>query len=443
MNAAARNLEGAPNEEPLRVSEQFGVEAHTGLVWRRVNAGSRSGPQLQLQASPKGNSQDELRAAWDQAWLRGAVPAPKVAQVPPRSTAELRVVDLFAGCGAMSLGLRLAAESLGMRFRPLLAADFEPAALRVYEANHAPATVVSEDISKSIRYQTSKGGFLTNPSLVDSRFKNLVDGVEVLVGGPPCQGHSDLNNHSRRNDPKNSLYFLMAAMAIELRPKIVIIENVPSVVHDRNQVVQESRRALEEAGFAVDEVVVSMGNLGVAQRRRRHVLVGVRAKRTLDLASGLRVLATSERPVSWAIGDLLDTKSSMVFDSPSTPNEENRRRIDWLFENDEHDLPNALRPKCHQDDDHSYRSMYGRMRWEEPAQTVTSGFGSPGQGRYVHPRRKRMLTPHEAARLQFIPDSFRIDPEGSLLRSKMAVMIGNAVPPKLSYVIGLSALSLL
>jgi DNA (cytosine-5)-methyltransferase 1 len=78
------------------------------------------------------------------------------------------------------------------------------------------------------------------------------------------------------------------------------------------------------------------------------------------------------------------------------------------------------------------------MYWEKPAQTITSGFTSMGQGRFVHPKEQRTLTPHEAARLQFIPDFFRFDE--SIGRTALAEMIGNAVPPKLTYVIGLELL---
>jgi DNA (cytosine-5)-methyltransferase 1 len=88
--------------------------------------------------------------------------------------------------------------------------------------------------------------------------------------------------------------------------------------------------------------------------------------------------------------------------------------------------------------DHSYKSVYGRLPWDRPAQTITTGFGSMGQGRFVHPKRRRTLTPHEAARLQFIPDHFRLDEVES--KTALAEMIGNAVPPKLTYVFALELL---
>jgi DNA (cytosine-5)-methyltransferase 1 len=101
------------------------------------------------------------------------------------------------------------------------------------------------------------------------------------------------------------------------------------------------------------------------------------------------------RSVRWAIADLDRSGSDGLFDSASTPNEENGQRIAWLFQHRAYDLPNFLRPECHRSS-HSYNSVYGRLRWDEPAQTVTTGFGCIGQGRYVHPGRRRTITPHVA-----------------------------------------------
>lgn len=107
---------------------------------------------------------------------------------------------------------------------------------------------------------------------------------------------------------------------------------------------------------------------------------------------------------------------------------DNLARMAWLLEHDEYDLPNHLRPACHQGN-HTYKSMYGRLRWEDPAQTITSGYGSIGQGRYMHPDLPRALTAHEAARIQGFPDYF--DFSACTTRSALATMIGNAVPPQL------------
>lgn len=103
---------------------------------------------------------------------------------------------------------------------------------------------------------------------------------------------------------------------------------------------------------------------------------------------------------------------------------------DWLIDEDEYDLPNPMRPKCHHDDSHTYNAMYGRLAWDDPAPTITTGFGSMGQGRFVHPAKPRTITPHEAARPQTLPDFFDLDMTKG--RGAWATVIGNAVPPLLS-----------
>jgi DNA (cytosine-5)-methyltransferase 1 len=135
------------------------------------------------------------------------------------------------------------------------------------------------------------------------------------------------------------------------------------------------------------------------------------------------------RTLAWAIAGLEGQDGNTLFDTASVPTSENQRRIDFLFDANVDDLPNRKRPQCHHSD-HSYVSMYGRLKWSEPAQTITSGFGSMGQGRFVHPLSRRTLTPHEAARLQFLPDF--VDFGLVDTRSELATMIGNAVPPILT-----------
>ena len=125
------------------------------------------------------------------------------------------------------------------------------------------------------------------------------------------------------------------------------------------------------------------------------------------------------RTLRWAIEDLnTESKTDDVYNTPANSSKTNRERMQWLIENDEWDLPNHLRPKCHQNG-HNYPAVYGRMKWDEPSSTITSGFGSNGQGRFTHPSANpgRPLTPHEAARIQTFPDWFSF---GDQKRSVMA-----------------------
>jgi DNA (cytosine-5)-methyltransferase 1 len=140
------------------------------------------------------------------------------------------------------------------------------------------------------------------------------------------------------------------------------------------------------------------------------------------------------RTVRWAIHDLLSIESDSVFDTPSRKSKANASRMAFLFEKGQYNLPDDQRPDCHKAGEHSYVSVYGRLRWDRPAQTITTGFGSMGQGRYVHPQRRRTITPHEAARLQTFPDWFVFGENAP--RGVLAKAIGNAVPPLLMVELG-------
>jgi DNA (cytosine-5)-methyltransferase 1 len=140
----------------------------------------------------------------------------------------------------------------------------------------------------------------------------------------------------------------------------------------------------------------------------------------------------------WAISDLETVVDPAGYDVPPRASAVNTARMKYLLERDLYDLPNHQRPECHQDE-HSYKSMYGRLRWEAPAQTITSGFTSIGQGRYMHPSQVRALTAHEAARIQGFPDYF--DFSAVTKRGDLATMIGNAVPPALSREIATALIS--
>ncbi len=199
--------------------------------------------------------------------------------------------------------------------------------------------------------------------------------------------------------------------------------------------------ARRDVGYDVATDVARLESLGVPQRRRRHILLACSS----DLPRARELLRQAvEKPVHrgmndlWStIGDLVGVKSSDKIDAASRTSPENARRIDWLFRHREYDLPNTERPDC-QRNDHRYLSMYGRLRWDKPAQTITTGFGSMGQGRYVHPSEPRTITPHEAARIQTFPDFFRFDrAEGA---RSLATLIGNAVPPALMLRLGLAVL---
>jgi DNA (cytosine-5)-methyltransferase 1 len=338
----------------------------------------------------------------------------------------VRLVDLFCGCGGLTLGVAQAAHDLKMALDVALAVDIEEPTIEVFQHNFPKARSRAVDITEILDGEVSSPFTKREHSLVDS-----VGPVDVIVGGPPCQGHSDLNNHTRRSDPKNELYLRMVRATELLKPQVLMVENVPAVLHDKLNVVQRAIDALKALDYNVADVVVKLDQLGVAQKRKRHILVAT----LKPMPSPVKILEKlssnkgSTRNLRWAIGDLSNLKDPVGWDAPSRVSPENIRRMKWLIEREEYDLPNFMRPECHQQD-HSYKSMYGRLRWLEPAQTITSGFGSIGQGRYMHPDSPRALTPHEAARIQGFPDYFSF--EKIVRRTVLATTIGNAVPPPLA-----------
>jgi len=224
------------------------------------------------------------------------------------------------------------------------------------------------------------------------------------------------------------------AFVVATGAKICVIENVPEVLNDSHDVVNTARALLVKSGYKIDDSVLSADLFGAAQTRRRHFLVGIRnSPYEFDLERLCAELALQTKiSVRQAISDLETISPTSVFDSPAKLSPENRKRISWLFKNDKYDLPDRHRPHCHKNG-HTYPSVYGRMNWESPAQTITTGFLTPGRGRYIHPGQQRTITPHEAARLQSFPDSYSFAVPGKTInKALLTKVIGDAVPPLLA-----------
>ena len=361
----------------------------------------------------------------ERAWLQSRVAPPCGV-----SRSAVRVVDLFSGCGGLSIGLAEAARALNRSFEPVLAVDLDAVATQTYGANFPSATAVCDDVAAVLPGRV--GARLTPAERLLTKRSGDVD---VLVGGPPCQGHSDFNNRTRHADDKNELYGTMVRAAEVLAPQHILIENVPGAINDRRAVVQRTADALEQRGYRVSIGVVDLSDIGVPQRRRRLVLLAS-LSRAVTVAHVTERHRRRGRTVAWAFQDLesLAEPQGLVDESaksaPAT-----RRRIDYLFEHGDFDLPDSQRPACHADGGHSYKAIYGRLAWDRPSQTITTGFYSMCMGRYVHPSRRRTITAHEAARLQYIPDWFSFARVSH--RTALARMIGNAVPSRLSYAVAL------
>lgn len=418
--------------------ERFRVDETTGVITRSVTLRDPDAPPVVTVVGEwdRRSPLDDLRAAADLAYLQLRRKPECPVDGPP-----VRLVDLFSGCGAMSLGVAEACRALGRRVEHVAGFDLNPRIAEVYGRNFGLPDTAASDLAECLRGEVG-----VEPTEAERALVERLGRVDFVCAGPPCQGHSNLNNKTRRDDPKNQLYFLVARFAELTRPRWIVIENVIAVLHDKGRVVERTREALEALGYETTDDIVDLWSLGVAQTRRRHVMVAQRREegteaaqyRKLDfLVDLIAPYVTRHRPVSWAIDDLLSVTEESFLDRARTPDSITQSRIDYLFDNDLYDLPKSHRPPSHKGEHgDSYRSVYGRMRWDDPAPTMTGGFLTMGQGRFVHPRRRRTITAHEAARIQFIPDFF----DFSSLADNRGVLtetIGNAVPPKLSYVLGL------
>ena len=284
--------------------------------------------------------------------------------------------------------------------------------------------------------------FRYEPEITAAELEDLRGNVDVVLAGPPCQGHSNLNNHTRRSDRRNELYLTVPAFAVAVDAPMVVIENVPAVIHDRQQVVAATRALLEENGYQVETGRIRADRLGWPQTRQRFFLLARKDRAPFDPAIVEAALSEdAPRPMWWAVEELATTPvdDRMV---PSTEySGENLRRIDWLFEHDAFDLPLSERPECHQEGT-TYNAVYGRLHLDRPAPTITSGFMTPGRGRYIHPTQRRTLTPLEAARLQGFPANYNFHPDPTRPSSKaqLGKWIGDAVPMPLGHAAGIAVL---
>ena len=348
----------------------------------------------------------------------------------PYVTAPIRVIDLFCGCGGMTLGCVLAAHDLKRRVEIPLAVDFDAAALACYKANFPHAEAKCADITTMFDYD-----WQAKLTRLELTLRKRAGRIDILVGGPPCQGHSDLNNFTRRRDPKNQLMRFMARAAVVFNPQSIVVENVVGSLRDSDGVVHSVEAIFRELGYRVNIGILDFASLGVPQRRRRMIMIATKGMEVSVEELQAR-FSIAEKTIEWAIKDIADKPRDLLVDRVAVPQLQTQKRINYLFDNQLYELPNEQRPACHRDKPHSYDTVYGRLRWDRLAQTITSGFYCMCMGRYVHPEQRRTLTGHEAARLQFFPDLFDFSPAKS--RTKLAEIIGNAVPPKGAYAVARS-----
>ncbi|RKG81304.1 DNA cytosine methyltransferase [Corallococcus terminator] len=341
-----------------------------------------------------------------------------------RPEQEVVCVDLFCGAGGLTHGL------INAGVHVVAGVDFDKACEHPYTANHEGVAFYKYDVAKLEASEVTK--WFGNAS------------VRVLAGCAPCQPFS---SYSQRYDTVGTerwgLLNHFARLIKEVQPDIVTMENVPTVT--KHQVFEDFIKTLRSLGYVIWFNVIDCSKYGLPQRRRRTVLLAslhgeiklrapdVSAGKTVeDVLKGLPVL----RHGGSNKDDPLHTSSSL---SPlnyerimaSTPGGTWR---EW---------PKRLIAQCHlKKTGETYPGVYGRMKWEEPAPTLTTQFYGFGNGRFGHPSQARGLSLREGAILQGFPQDYSFVPKGDPIQFKvLGRLIGNAVPVDLGRVIGESIIA--
>lgn len=355
---------------------------------------------------------------------------------------QIKVIDLFAGCGGFSVGFEKAGYSI------VKAVEFDKNIAASYTYNHKGTLVYADDIAK-----VADG----------NHFK--VNEADVIIGGPPCQGFSMAGERIREKkafieDPRNYLFRHYVEVVKIVRPKVFLLENVKGILSkDNGAIFKEIVDAFGDPNnfngdkYYLHYKVCKAVEYGIPQRRERVVVVGV-LNNDFDINKifdETRENIAKKNPSFFEPVTLYDA----ISDIPE-PTENGEARLlecksayQASLRNDNNVICNHIAShhnamainrmkkistgenwqSLHEDIHSIHSGAYGRMAWGQPAMTITTRFDTPAGGRFIHPIENRTLTPREAARIQSFPDSF------TFIGSKTIIckQIGNAVPPKLSY----------
>lgn len=330
-------------------------------------------------------------------------------------------IDLFCGAGGLTAGLRKAGIKIKAGY------DIDTACAYAFQHNNK-AKFIAKDISTVSGEEISE--WYSSGS------------IKLLAGCAPCQPFSTYNKgKDTSEDRKWPLLYEFARLIEELKPDLVTMENVPDVV--KHKVYDDFVTKLKAAGYHVWANEVRCTEYGLAQHRRRHVLL---ASKLGEISLIPPTHNKKFKSVKSVIGALPQIRAGQTHpDDPLHKSANlsitNSQRIrasipggSWL------DWPEKLRAKCHKKTSGStYLSVYGRMEWDKPSPTITTLCYGYGNGRFGHPSQHRALSLREAAILQSFPKRYKFaSPNTQINFNKVGRMIGNAVPVRLGEVIGIS-----
>lgn len=339
----------------------------------------------------------------------------------------MKVADLFAGAGGLSQGFIKAG------FEIALAIEYDKDIALSYEKNHPNTEVYAANICDLDFKEIHK----THPI------------IDIVVGGPPCQGFSQKGKRLSVNDPRNFLFKQYVRFVEEFSPKYFVLENVPNIITTENGFFKdEIIRAFNDLGYEVCCGILRAVDFGVPQDRRRAVFIGQKGclevnlpkpngihNSVKDAISDLPIILSGEGkeessysklPESDLQRDLRGSNCVLYNHVATKHNQTALRRMSMIPVGvGEKVLPEEERTKS------IYSGTYCRLLEDEVAATITTRFDTPSSGRFTHPTLNRCITTREAARIQTFPDSF------IFYGSKTCQMkqVGNAVPPYLAYAI--------
>ncbi|WP_354691892.1 DNA cytosine methyltransferase [Phytobacter sp. RSE-02] len=319
-------------------------------------------------------------------------------------------IDMFSGCGGLSQGLVQA----GFILKAAIEIDLK--AKETYELNHPNCHMYHADVRS------------LSPEQI-LRDLNIGPGeLTLLAGCPPCQGFSRLrtkNKISSIEDSRNDLIFEFIHFISVMKPKMVMLENVPNLASDER--FSNFLEFLSNNGYYYSYDIVNAANYGVAQRRKRLILLASKEKKPEmakrnDKSLHVRdVIFDIESKVDYqdSIHYLKDKRSPQVIDIiKNIPKDGGSRK----------DLPEKYHLDCHKKIS-GFFDVYGRMSWDDVSPTITSGCNNPSKGRFLHPVEDRVISLREAAMLQGFPLRYKFDIKHG--KGAIALMIGNALPPPL------------
>jgi len=372
---------------------------------------------------------------------------------------KYKIFDLFCGTGGFAYGF----TGYRRMYQVVYAIDIDPHAAETAKANHKGCHVEVGDIRK------------VSPAALKS---DLSPGeVDVILGGPPCQGFSSLrpNRSLSSEDERNSLYINFASFVEQLRPKVVVFENVVGLLtHNAGTTLERLIDAFQSLGYNVDWKILNAASFGVPQKRERFIMIAARDNAPILFPKPTHyfngkvigykdknrfVLADSSCAKAVTVNDAIDDlpvlsrgQEANQYDSDTNNAYQRARRArsrsltihraanhsDKMMEIIRHAGPSIDSIPKHLISS-GFSSCYSRLDGGQPSTTITVKFQSPASSKCIHPTQDRTITPREAARIQSFDDSFVF--RGSL--TQVASQLGNAVPPLLGRAIAKSVTQML